>query len=184
MGALLNARIRNRLLRLRLGGSVLPPLAAANLKALDRLDPAAPVDAHAFTVVDLETTGLDTQKSRIVSIGAVKLIDGRIHLGRMFDQLVDPGHPMAPEAITVHGIVPSMLAGGPTGAQALDRLLAFVGDDILIAHPAGFDLAFLNRLMLARYGFRLQNLVIDNRRLCARLLAPRLPAVPKPITLR
>lgn len=170
METLLPARFMNRLLRFKLRRRSLPPLAAANLTALDHLDIARPAASYSLTVVDLETTGLDTRRSGVVSIGAFKVIDGRIHLGRMFDQLVNPGHAVVPEAIKVHGIVPSMLVSAPTGPEALDRFLSFLGSDILVAHPAWFDVAFLNRLMLARYGFRLQNLVIDNRLLCERLL--------------
>lgn len=180
IGMLFTARLMNRLLRFRLRHHDLPDLAAANLAALAHLDTARAAVGYSYTVVDLETTGLDIQQSSIVSIGAFKVIDGRIHLGRMFNQLVNPGHAMGPESITVHGIVPSMLTTAPPGPEALDRFLAFIGDDILVAHPAWFDLAFLNRLMLARYGFRLQNLAIDNRVLCKRLLlSKRLPAVPR-----
>ncbi len=171
----------NRLLRFKLRRRTLPPIAAANLDALDHLDISRPAASYTFTVVDLETTGLDTRTNSVVSIGAFKVIDGRIHLGRMFDQLVNPGNTALPEAITVHGIVPSMLVSAPSGPEALDRFLTFLGSDILVAHPAWFDIAFLNRLMLARCGFRLQNLVIDNRLLCERLLLTHvLPPPQKP----
>ncbi|BBO85359.1 DNA polymerase III subunit epsilon [Desulfosarcina ovata subsp. sediminis] len=180
MGTLFTARMMNRLLQLRLHKRCLPPLAAANLASLAHLDASRPAGKYAYTVVDLETTGLDFRKDRIVSIGAVKLIDERIHLGRMFNQLVNPGRHMPAQAITIHGIVPSMLASAPSGMDTLDGFLDFLGSDILVAHPAWFDVAFLNRLMQARYGFRLQNLTIDNRLLCERLLLTKmLPALPR-----
>ncbi|BBO75954.1 DNA polymerase III subunit epsilon [Desulfosarcina widdelii] len=176
---LLPARFMNRLLRFKLRRRTLPPLAAANLDALDHLDITRPAASYTYTVVDLETTGLDTRKSSVVSIGAFKVIDGRIHLGRMFDQLVNPGHTVVSEAIKVHGLVPSMLVSAPSGPEALDRFLTFLGSDIMVAHPAWFDIAFLNRLMLARYGFRLQNIVIDSRLLCERLLLPHILPLPR-----
>lgn len=177
---LMAARLANRLLRLRLAHRDVPPLAAANLHALAHLDENQPAAAFTYTVVDLETTGLDIKQSRIVSIGAFKLSDQRIHLGHYFDQLVNPGGEMAVAAIKVHGIVPAMLASAPNGPAVLDDFLRFLGNDILVAHPAWFDSAFLNRLMQARYGFRLQNLVIDSRQLCERtILTKRLPALPR-----
>jgi DNA polymerase-3 subunit epsilon len=174
MGHLFTARLVNRWLRLRIGKT--PPAAAAidNLKALDGLDGSHPARQFSYTVVDIETTGLDLKNSRIVSIGAFKITEGRIHLGRMFDQLVNPGRDISPASITVHGIVPAMVARAPSGPEALDAFLQYLGRDILVAHNARFDLNFLNRLMQSIHGFPLQNLTIDTRALCENLLLPKL----------
>jgi DNA polymerase III subunit epsilon len=183
MGKLFTARIRNRLLRLRLGKTALAPAAAANIKALDDLDGSRPAGGYTYTVVDIETTGLDLKRSRILSIGAFKLMAGRIHLGRMFDRLVNPGRHIPPASITVHGIVPAMVASAPGGPETLDAFLRYLGNDILVAHNARFDLNFLNRLMRASHGFPLQNLTIDTLPLCENLLLPKicrpLPRQPK-----
>jgi DNA polymerase-3 subunit epsilon len=174
MSHLFTARLFNRWLRLRIGKTSPAPLALANLKALDGLDGSQPAGRYAYTVVDIETTGLDLKNSQIVSIGAFKIMEGRIHLGRMFDRLVNPGRDIPPASITVHGIVPAMVAAAPTGPEALDGFLQYLGSDILVAHNAMFDLNFLNRLMVARHGFTLQNLTIDTRALCENILLPRL----------
>lgn len=174
MGRLYTARLANRLLRMRIGKKPLSPSASANLQALDHLDGARPAGSYTYTVVDIETTGLDLKHSRIVSIGAFKIIDGRIHLGRMFDRLVNPGRDIAPASITVHGILPAMVATAPTGPEMLDAFLQFLGSDILVAHNAAFDMNFLNRLMRVRHGFALQNLTIDTLPLCDQLLLPKL----------
>jgi DNA polymerase-3 subunit epsilon len=174
MGTLGMARLVNRLERIHQRNRPLERRAAVNLEALDHLKGAAPARGFSYTVVDVETTGLDQKRSRIVSIGAFKVIAGRIHLGRFFDQLVNPGGHMPPESITVHGIVPSMVAAAPTGITALETFLDYLGSDILVAHNARFDLAFLNRLMRARYGFKLQNLTVDTLPLCETVLLPNL----------
>lgn len=75
--------------------------------------------------------------------------EGRIHLGDFFNQLVIPERSIPPEAITVHGIVPGMVRDAPSGPEAIDIFMEYLGDDILVAHHAAFDLNFLNRLMLA-----------------------------------
>jgi DNA polymerase-3 subunit epsilon len=178
MAALFTARLANRLVRVRQGRRKLDRRAAVNLTALDHLHGAAPAREFDYTIVDVETTGLDRKRSRIVSIGAFKLAAGRIHLGRFFNQLVNPGGDMPPESfaesIAVHGIVPAMVAAAPTGSAALEAFLDYLGSDILVAHNARFDLAFLNRLMRARYGFKLQNLAIDTLPLCDTILLPKL----------
>ena len=177
---LMAARLANRFVRLRISQRNLPPPAATNLNALAHIDENQPAGTFSYTVVDLETTGLNIKTSAIVSIGAFKLCGERIHLGHYFDQLVNPGREMAVSAIKVHGIVPGMIASAPSGLDVLDDFLQFLGNDILVAHPAWFDVAFLNRLMQTRYGFRLQNLVIDSRQLCERtVLTKRLPAMPR-----
>jgi DNA polymerase-3 subunit epsilon len=174
MGHLFSARLLNRWLRLRIGKRFPAPAALANLKALDGIDGSRPARQFSYTVVDIETTGLDLKNSRIVSIGAFKISEERIHLGRMFDQLVNPGRDIPPASITVHGIVPAMVAKAPDGPEALDAFLQYLGRDILVAHNARFDLNFLNRLMQATHGFPLQNLTIDTLPLCENLLLPKL----------
>ena len=174
MGHLFTARLVNRWIRLRIGKTSPAPAALANLKALDGLDGSQPAGRCAYTVVDIETTGLDLKSSRIVSIGAFKMTEGRIHLGRMFDQLVNPGRDIPPLSITVHGIVPAMVTAAPTGPEALESFLKYLGNDILVAHNARFDLNFLNRVMQANHGFPLQNLTIDTLPLCENLLLPKI----------
>ena len=174
MGALFMARLANRLVRIRNRNRPADRQAEKNLKALDHLTGAAPAQSLTYTVMDLETTGLDPMSSKIVSIGAFKLEGGRILLGKVFNQLVNPETDMPPESITVHGIVPSMVAAAPTGVKALEEFLDYLGNDILVAHSARFDLDFLNRLMLKRHGFKLQNLTIDTLPLCETILLPKL----------
>lgn len=174
MGHLFTARIVNRWLRLRIGKRSPAPAVLANLNALDGLDGSRPARQCDYTIVDIETTGLDLKSSRIVSIGAFKIKEGRIHLGRMFDRLVNPGRDIPPASITIHGIVPAMVATAPGGPEALDAFLKYLGRDILVAHNARFDLNFLNRLMQATHGFPLQNLTIDTLPLCENLLLPKL----------
>lgn len=172
---LAKAKLKNRLLRLRLRGRRLPPLARHNLQALDHLDPQRPAREYSFVVVDLETTGLDLQKDRVVSVGALRLAQGRVRLGEMFSELVNPGRSIPAESIKIHGIKPDQVAGARKASQVFEDFLAFLGNDILVAHYAGFDLHFINFTMKRLYGFPLQNLVLDTVRMCRNLLLPSDP---------
>lgn len=174
MGRLFTGRMRNRLLQVRMGKKPLAQAARANLTALDHLDGSKPAGSFGYTVVDIETTGLDLKQSRIVSIGAFKMRKNRIHLGAMFNQLVNPDREFSPASIAVHGIVPAMVATAPSGPEALDAFLHYLDGDILVAHNAWFDMAFINRLMCAHHGFALQNMVIDSLPLCELLLLPKI----------
>lgn len=94
-----------------------------------------------FVVLDLETTGLDYKLDRILEIGAVKLVNGRIT--DKFQALVDPETPLREENIAIHGITAAMVADAPRIAEVLPRFFAWAGDAPWVAHNALFDVNFL-----------------------------------------
>jgi DNA polymerase III subunit epsilon len=95
-------------------------------------------------VIDTETTGLDLLNGdRIVEIGAVELID-RSPAGQTFHCCLCPERAVPADAVAVHGLTAEFLADKPLFADVADEFLAFVGDAPLVAHNAGFDIAFLN----------------------------------------
>ncbi len=104
-----------------------------------------PLSRLAFVAFDLETTGLDPGRDEIVQIGAVRILGGRLLRGELFDQLVDPGRPIPAGSIRFHGITDAMVEDAPPPPVALARFKTFVGEAILLAHNAAFDLAFLRR---------------------------------------
>ena len=173
--SLVKQRLGNWLLRKRLGRSELHPHARANLAALDGLDLAAPLTSCRYVVLDLETTGMDPEKDRVVSVGAVRVVEGRVRLGECFRELVNPGRDIPAEAVKVHGITPDKIANARHGAEVFEDFLGFLGHDILVAHYARFDLFFINRVMTARYGFALQNLVLDTVLMCQAVVLPSDP---------
>ena len=93
---------------------------------------------------DTETTGLDPLKGdRIVEIAALELIND-LPTGNAFHRVIDPQRDIPNEVVRIHGITNSHVAGKPKFAEILDDLLAFLGDDPLIAHNAPFDFGFVN----------------------------------------
>jgi DNA polymerase III subunit epsilon len=95
-------------------------------------------------VLDTETTGLDPLSGhRVVEIGAVELVD-HSPTGRTFHCYLNPERTMPADAVAVHGLTAEFLADKPPFDYVADDFLAFVGDAPLVAHNAGFDIAFLN----------------------------------------
>jgi DNA polymerase III subunit epsilon len=95
-------------------------------------------------VIDTETTGLDPLDGhRIVEIGAIELINCA-PTSNTFHRYLRPERSIPANAIAVHGLTDAFLADKPLFAAIADELLAFVGDAPLVAHNAGFDIAFLN----------------------------------------
>lgn len=98
-----------------------------------------------YVVFDTETTGLLPEKDEVVQIGAVRLVNGRLVEGEVFDTLVDPKRPIPATSTKVHGITDSMIQGAPSMAEAGARFRQFAKDAILVAHNAPFDMAFMKR---------------------------------------
>ena len=93
---------------------------------------------------DTETTGIDPAAGhRIVEIGCVEMED-YIRTGRTFHAYVNPKRDMPPEAERVHGLSEAFLADKPVFAEVVEGFLAFIGDSVLVAHNASFDMKFLN----------------------------------------
>lgn len=95
-----------------------------------------------YMVIDLETTGLDTTRDGIVQIAACEVSGGRL-TGHRFETLVNPARPIPALASQIHGIGDDDVQTAPTEAEALRQLHDFVGDAILVAHHAGFDMGVL-----------------------------------------
>lgn len=164
------ARLRNRWLRIRLRRKQLTPLAEANLSALDHLDSDRKASTYQYVVFDLETTGLNLKTDRVVSVGAFRIVEGRIRLDDIYFELINPGRNISNASIKIHGVVPDMVLTARSASEVFDDFLAYLGNDILVAHHAPFDLHFINKTMIRKYDFPLQNVALDTAVLCRNLL--------------
>lgn len=126
-----------------------------------------PLQELAYTVFDTETTGLDPSAGdEIISIGAVRIVNGRLLTGEIFDQLLDPRRPIHPASVKIHGIRPEMLAGHPTIDKVLPAFRRFCEDTVLVGHNAAFDMRFL-QMKESATGVRFTQPVLDTMLLSA-----------------
>ena len=108
-----------------------------------------------FIAVDVETTGLSPMRGdRVIEIGAVIVESGAA--AQEFHMLVNAGKRISMQAIEVHGITNELLMNEPGPEEAFPLFRAFIGDSILIAHNAEFDMRFL-RHEFSRLGMALNN---------------------------
>ncbi len=92
-----------------------------------------------FVVFDTETTSRDARTGELVEIGAVRLSGGKV--SDRFETLVKPSRGIVGKQ--VHGLTNADVAKAPSPADAARQLLDFAGDDILVGHNVGFDIAFI-----------------------------------------
>ena len=96
-----------------------------------------------FVVFDLETTGFSAIKDKIIEIGAVKVVKGEIV--DSFSTFVNPRRPIPFEITKLTSITDEMVMEYPDIETILPQFLEFVGDAVLVAHNAGFDVGFIEQ---------------------------------------
>ena len=112
-------------------------------------------------VFDTETTGLrPSEGDEIISIAAVRCCRSEIEEADAFSRLVDPGRPIPRASVRFHGITDDMISGESPIGEVLPAFRAYVGDAVLVAHNADFDMTFL-RLKEAETGIAFANVVLD-----------------------
>lgn len=112
---------------------------------------------------DTETTGFDPNEGdRLVEIGCVEIIDGRI-TDKQCHIYINPERDVPQEAVDVHGLTTEFLSDKPVFKDIAQDFLDFIGENsILVAHNAQFDMKFIN-FELEKAGFSLpKNEVVDS----------------------
>jgi DNA polymerase-3 subunit epsilon/CBS domain-containing protein len=94
-------------------------------------------------VLDTETTGLDPASARIVEIGAVRLVGGRVETADSFQRLVQPDVRIPQASSAIHQIDDAKVANASRFAEVWPELSEYIGDSIVVGHTIGFDLAVL-----------------------------------------
>lgn len=125
------------------------------------MNPEQSVFETTFTAIDFETTGLYPATDRIVEFGGVQFKDGEILA--TFDALVDPGVPVTAETLAITGITNEMLAGKPSVDITLPQFINFIGDSIIVAHNAPFDVGFLRAALQLAGMPDVKNPIIDTQ---------------------
>ncbi len=96
-----------------------------------------------YVVFDIETTGFSSVEDAIIEIGAVKVQGGEIV--DYYSTFVNPGIPIPFEITKLTGITDDMVVEAPKIDVILPEFLEFVGDAVLVAHNAGFDVGFVEQ---------------------------------------
>lgn len=115
-----------------------------------------------YCVLDIETTGLSFRTNKITELGAVIYKNGEIV--EEFEHFVNPEMPIPEEVVEVTHITDEMVKDAPTIEEILPKFLEFIGDRVIVAHNADFDVGFI-KYYAEKLGYKLENTYIDTLRL-------------------
>ena len=96
-----------------------------------------------YCVLDLETTGFSAKTEKITEIGVMKVKDGKVL--DEFACFVNPEKPIPQRVVEVTKITDDMVKDAETIEKVFPKLLDFLGDSVLVAHNAEFDIGFLKQ---------------------------------------
>ena len=115
-----------------------------------------------YCVLDLETTGFSFRTEKITEVGIMKVQNGEVI--DEFSCFVNPEKPIPPRVVEVTNITDDMVKDAETIDKVMPKILDFIGDSVLVAHNADFDIGFLkyNANIL---GLSLENTYLDTLRL-------------------
>ncbi|MCP1144082.1 PolC-type DNA polymerase III [Lysinibacillus endophyticus] len=99
------------------------------------------LDDATFVVFDVETTGLSTAYDTIIELAAVKIKEGKVI--ERFERFANPHRPLSAKIIELTHITDDMLRDAPEVDQVVTEFKEFIGDAIVVAHNASFDIGFL-----------------------------------------
>lgn len=123
-----------------------------------------------YVVFDLETTGLKKEIDKIIEIGAVKVTNGVIT--DRFSEFVNPHQKLDEKIVSLTHITDDMLEGAEDASVIMPRFMEFIGDSVLVAHNASFDVGFV-RQWCNENGYKINPTVLDTVEL-AKMLFPSL----------
>lgn len=116
-----------------------------------------------YISLDIETTGLDPQKNRIIELAAIRIKDGEA--GERFSELVDPEEKISGFITELTGITNRMLAGARRIDEVLPDFLEFIGDSVILGQNVRFDIGFIDENSRRILGKPFANDYIDTLRI-------------------
>ena len=115
-----------------------------------------------YCVLDLETTGFSFRTEKITEVGIMKVKNGEVI--DEFSCFVNPEKPIPQRVVEVTNITDDMVKDAETIDKVMPKILEFVGDSVLVAHNADFDIGFL-KYNANKLGLSLDNTYLDTLRL-------------------
>lgn len=112
-----------------------------------------------FVVLDSETTGLDPRRDKLITIGAIAVVNFEVVLGDVFETMLKVAYNSA--SVTVHGVTKQEAREGQDEKEAVTEFLRYLEDGVIVGHHIQHDIETLNTAYEKHFGFKLTNRFID-----------------------
>lgn len=120
--------------------------------------------------LDLETTGLDPDKDRIVSIGLVEVEQLGIKLDSCWHQVISTNKDLSAQSVVIHQITDDQSVEGMSIEKAIPKLLERLRGKVMLVHNATIEQGFINKICQTLYGSDFVIPIIDTQFLARRSL--------------
>ena len=137
-----------------------------------------PLEALTFTVIDVESTGLDLKKDKMIAFAGIRIRNLKISVRESLEIVIRHEVPSQDHAIHLHELTNKEKNEGIPENEALEEILHFVGNSILVGYHVGLDHGLINRSLNNLLGKKLLNHVLDIPDLIRRVEAPVQPVYP------
>ena len=114
-----------------------------------------------WAVLDLETTGFNPNKDRILSVAATIVKGGQFNMETFQSWYVYQDLNTVNDATKIHGILPSQIEEGMPEKQMLETLIPLLAGTVIVGHHISFDAAMLNFAMERHFSVPLRNQTLD-----------------------
>ena len=125
-----------------------------------------------YVVLDLEMTGLSAKYNKIIEIGAVRVRDGKVT--ETLELFVNPGCPIPEHVVVLTGITDEMVADAISEDAAMEQLLEFIGDDVIVGQNVNFDYSFIKQWEV-NHKRKIDRKGCDTLKIARHLLPPEQP---------
>lgn len=125
------------------------------------VDGNTPIGDIEFIAMDFETTGLDSDKDDIITIGIVPFTLNRIYLNRAKHWIVRPRQKLDENSVVIHGITHSDIIDAPDLAEIMEEVLAELSGKIVVVHYRHIERDFLDKALKLRIGEGIEFPVVD-----------------------
>jgi DNA polymerase-3 subunit epsilon len=150
-----------------------PPVVSDYLAAAKhRAKRTTEVNGHRLVVLDTETSGLDVDTDRILSIALFEMNGGQMDMARSRKWIVYQPEARPTEATTIHGILPCETREGTPEKEVLTELLPLLAGAIVVGHHIDFDSAMLNKALMRHFHIRFRNRIVDTAHIAMDELIP------------
>jgi CBS domain-containing protein len=104
-----------------------------------------PLRSLTAVAFDTETTSLDVRRGRVLEIGAVGIVSGKLAPDLHFTSLVNPHEAIPPESTAIHGITDADVTAAGSFTEVYKRYRNFAGAHVVLGYALNFDFAMLQR---------------------------------------